>query len=176
MNKLKLSLNYGTIAGLAVFSVFLINYLIGFNPLGNASWLGAWIPFVFIYLTIKNARKKYYDGFITYGQAFKSSFVMILVYATLGNMLNLLFLSFAAPQIFDEFMAQTMGEMEKVESFLSPEMYDKMMEEFEKSTPSSIMFSNVFNQIFGGTILALIFAAFMKKNPSIFETSPDEQN
>jgi uncharacterized membrane protein YwzB len=176
MNNLKISLNFGTIAGIAVFAVFLINYLLGFNPLGNASWLGAWIPFLFIYLTIKNVREKSYDGYITYGQAFKAALLMILVYASLGNMLNFLFVSFAAPQIFDEFMMQAMEEMEKVESFLSPEMYDQMMEEFEKTTPSSFLFSNVFNQILGGTILALIFAGFMKKNRSIFETPTDEQN
>lgn len=176
MNNLKIPLNYGTIAGIAVFAIAILNYLIGFNPFGNASWLAAWIPFVFIYLTIKNVRQKEFEGFINYWAAFKVSMVMVLIYATLGNMLNFMFFNFAAPHVFDEFIAQTMEEMEKMEAFVGADMYEKMVEEFEKTTLLSFTFSNAFNQIFGGAILSLIFAAFMKKNRNIFETPTDEQN
>ena len=176
MNNLKIPLNYGTLAGIAVFLVALLNFLVGFNPFGNASWLAAWIPFLFIYLTIKNVRQKELEGFISYGQAFKSAMVMVLIYATLGNMLNFIFFSFAAPQVFDEFMAQAIEEIEKMEAFLGEEVYEQMLEELEKTTLSTYIFSNAFNQILGGTILSLIFAAFMKKNRNIFETPTDEQN
>lgn len=176
MNNLKIPLNFGTIAGIAVFTVALINYLIGFNPFGNASWLAVWIPFLFIYLTIKNIRDKELEGFITYGQAFKVAMLMVLIYATLGNMLNFIFFNFVAPHVFDEFMAQTLEEMEKMESFLGEEVYEQMVEEFEKTTLSSFVFSNALNQIIGGAILSLIYAAFMKKNRNIFETPSDEQD
>lgn len=176
MNNLKIPLNYGTIAGIAVFAISLLNYLLGFNPFGNASWIAIWIPFLFIYLTIKNVRQKELDGFISYGQAFKSAFIMILIYATLGNMLNYIFFNFAAPQVFDEFMAQALEEMEKMEAFFGSEVYEQMLEELEKTTFTSFIFSNTINQILGGLILSLIFAAFMKKNRNIFETPTDEQN
>jgi hypothetical protein len=176
MNYLKIPLNYGTIAGIAVFVVYVFNYLIGFNPFGNASWLAAWVPFVFIYLTIKNVRQKEFNGYISYWQAVRMSMVMVLIYATLGNMLNYIFFNFAAPQVFDEFINQAIEELEKIESFLGAEMYEKMVEELEKATLESYLFSNTFNQIIGGTILALIFAGFMKKNRNIFEASTDEQN
>lgn len=176
MNSLKIPLNNGTIAGIAVFSIALVNFLIGFNPFGNASWLGIWIPFVFIYLTIKNVRDKELQGYINYGQAFKVAFIMVLIYATLGNMLNFLFFNLAAPHVFDEFLNQTLEEMEKMEAFVGAAMYEKMVEELEKTTLLSFTFSNTINQILGGTILSLIFAAFMKKNRNIFETTTDEQN
>jgi len=176
MNYFKIPLNYGTIAGIAVFVVYVFNYLIGFNPFGNASWLAAWVPFVFIYLTIKNVRQKEFNGYISYWQAVRMSMVMVLIYATLGNMLNYIFFNFAAPQVFDEFINQAIEELEKIESFLGAEMYEKMVEELEKATLESYLFSNTFNQIIGGTILALIFAGFMKKNRNIFEASTDEQN
>jgi hypothetical protein len=176
MNNLKIPLNYGTIAGIAVFIVYVLNFLIGFNPFGNASWLAAWVPFVFIYLTIKNVSQKEFNGYISYWQAVRVSVVMVLIYATLGNMLNFIFFNFAAPHVFDEFINLTLEELEKMESFLGAEMYEKMVEEFEKTTLTSYVFSNTLNQILGGTILALIFAGFMKKNRSIFETPTDEQN
>lgn len=176
MNTLKIPLNYGTIAGVAVFAIALLNFLIGFNPFGNASWFGVWIPFVFIYLTIKNVRNNELNGYISYGEAFKVSMVMVLIYATLGNMLNFLFFNFAAPHVFDEFINQTLEEMEKMEAFVGAEMYEKMVEELEKTTLLSFTFSNTINQILGGTILSLLYAAFMKKNKNIFETPTDEQN
>lgn len=169
MNNLKYALNYGLIGGLCLFGMFLLIYLLGMNPLGNAGWLAIWVPFVFIYLSMKNTRDKLLNGEMSYGKAFIVGMATVVAYAIAGNMLNFLFISTISPQIFTEFIDQTILDLEKVEGILGPDMYDKAIESLDKSTALSNTFSTIMNQTIGGLIICLIFAIFMKKNEAMFE-------
>ena len=87
MEKLKLQFNYGSIAGFSAFLFFLLYVNCGLNPLGNISWLGAWIPILFIYLCIKKYRDEELEGFISYKESLSIGIVVSFVYASLFGMM-----------------------------------------------------------------------------------------
>ena len=72
---LKTALNYGALSGLVSFIVFLILYWMNFNPLGPSSWLGAWVPIIFMVLATRHYRNYENGGFLMYWNGFRISFL-----------------------------------------------------------------------------------------------------
>jgi hypothetical protein len=175
MSKYRLLLNYGSIAGLAGFVSFIIYYALGTNPMGNISWLTAWIPILFIYLGTKKHRDEVLGGAMTYGQAFLGGLIITLLWATLNGMLTYLFGAFIDASFVDIYKEDAYEQMEAARAFMSEEILDQAMKSIEEMSLGQMVQGDVFNKLFGGLIVSLIIAAINKRKQDIFEVSEEQE-
>ncbi|PCJ83871.1 MAG: hypothetical protein COA57_10300 [Flavobacteriales bacterium] len=176
MQNLKIPLNFGTLAGIILFIIFLVYYFLDFSPLGNITWATFWVPFIFVFVGVKRYRDTELEGFISYGKAYLISLVIALVYATLFGMFVYLFGTFIDGAIIDMYINEALLGLERAQGFMGEEMLEKAVEEIEKTTVGSLAFSDAFNKIIGAALINLILAAFLKKSPEIFPETIDEQS
>jgi hypothetical protein len=169
MEIVRIPLNYGSLAGIASFAFFLILYLLGYNPLGGLSWLGAWIPIVFIVLGIKKHRDENLDGYISYGQALGQGTMISIVFASFFAILVYLFGTLIDGTIVDAVVQESIEALEKARGFMSEEMIDMTIEQLEQTTIGNLAMTDFWNKFFGGFIVSLIVSAILKRNKSIFE-------
>lgn len=163
------ALNYGAMSGLTSFLIFLALYYKGMNPLGPASWLGAWIPIVFICLSTKYYRDRILGGFISYWQGFRTG----MLTAICGSFLFALFI-YSFTKIFDgtiveAFKSDALRGMEDAKYIFSDEMYDQGIESIEKINMGNIATNDFFTKILGGLLISFITAAFYRRLPSEIE-------
>jgi hypothetical protein len=110
---------YGLIAGALVSILMLstVNYLshcegnvdYGTSMLiGYASML---LAFSLIYIGIRNYRDKYNDGVISFGKAFKTGMMMVLIASTIYVVAWLIDYFFFIPDFMEKYAAQTLAEL-----------------------------------------------------------------
>ena len=87
-NQYKHFMNYGGVSALISFALFLLLYFLGMNPLGNYSWLGAWVIVVLIYKGIKDFRDQLSEGFISYGKSLSVGMMLVFFYSLLYGLLT----------------------------------------------------------------------------------------
>ena len=132
MKNQQLAYIYGGIAGVTSFIVFVILYIFGSNPFGNMSWLGAFIPILFIVMGTIKVREELHEGYISYAQVFITSMIITVAWALIFAILAFLFIEFIEPNIIVWHIQDTLDNMEKASQFLSEEMMEEAMEEIEK--------------------------------------------
>lgn len=186
MKLYKIPINYGTIAGLLYFILFIAIYYAGGNPLGKYSYFGAWIPIVFIYLGIKNHRDKELGGFINFVKALGAGMFITFAFASLFNMLVYSFGTFVAPNLVDRQMSEFVEQLDEMqksidqmkamgnESFVQSLqlLYDKAADELEKHPESFTLGSFTWNdfqtKLAGGFFVSLIMALILKRKEPLF--------
>ena len=173
MENIRTPLNFGSIAGICSFVIFLLLYIAGYNPLGNLSWVAAWIPVVFIILGIKKHRNSNLEGFISYGQALGMGCLITLVFASFFGILVYIFGVLIDPGIVEMSKQEVLESMEKASEQLpqvfGEEMYDKMLDQIEDISISSMALSEFTNKLIWGVMISLVSAAFLKHNKSPLE-------
>jgi hypothetical protein len=166
---LRTALNYGAGIGISCFVVFLLIYFAGFNPLGNASWLGAWIPVVFICLSTRHFREQETEGFIGYGNAFRIGLLTAMAGALLFALIIYLFGTLIDSNLVTLYKNDVVEQLEQTKAFLGDSLYEKMMENVNQTTMFSISSGDFFTKCIGGLIVSLITAAVYKKDPPVFK-------
>lgn len=179
MNKFKLSLNYGTAAGLVSFVIFILVYLAFSSPLEYAQWLMFWVPVVGIYLLIKKYRDEINGGFISFGNAFQISGVFGLIYSSFVAIAIYLFVWLVDGSIFEKFKNSSVSRMEEQLEKMGDSGFTKVLEqaiaEIEKMTLESFALSQFYNRIFWTIFLSLVMAAIMKKKQNPFEAETEKE-
>src|SRR6187551_580224 len=110
---------YGLIAGIvvSVLMVFSINYIshvegkVDYNTsllIGYASML---IAFSLVYIGIRNYRDKYNGGVISFGKAFKTGSMIVLIASTIYVIAWLIDYFFFIPDFMEKFSAQELDEL-----------------------------------------------------------------
>ncbi len=167
---LKTALNFGAMSGLASFAMFLLLYYTGFNPLGQISWVGVWIPVVFIVLGTKHYRDHEGLGYISYWQGFRVGFLTASCGAFLFALMVWSFATVIDAQIVERFKQESLMYLEQTEqlskSMFGEAIYDASVENIEKITTGTISAQEFWDKTFGGLIISLITAAFLRKNNS----------
>lgn len=163
----KVILNYGAMSGLSCFGFFLLLFTLGWNPLGQISWLGAWIPVIFIALSTGYFRDKLSGGYITYGHAFRIGFLTACCGAFMFDSLVYIFGTFINNTILDTYKTDMLTELEKTKSMFGERFYELSMESLEKTTMYNIVSSDFFLKVLGGALTALITSGFYRKNKTI---------
>ena len=170
--QVKTAMMFGTFSGLSSFLVFIIIYVLGKNPLGAFSWLGFWIPILFITLGIQKHRDKDLGGFISYGRGVGTGALITLFLAILSSVLSYAFLTFIGTDVLEVHKQEMAEGMEKAKQFMNEEMFDKAMEEVELLTTGKMAMGDFQNKLLGGVLSSLLIAAFLRKRQSIFEEQP----
>ncbi len=170
----KTALKYGTITGLGNFVFFLLIYFMGKNPLGNWSWLGAWISILLIILGSKEHRNLDLGGYMTYGRGLGMGTLITVFGALLFGVLLYSFGNFIDAGLAQMQIDEFYQGMEQAKKYLSEDKYSKIMETFEANKSdfnmSKIAISNFEIKVLGGFIVSLVTAGILsKKRPMFFE-------
>jgi len=165
---LRYALHYGGIQGVATFALFILLYMIGINPLGNASWLGAWIPVLIISKSTRSYRDNELEGFISYGEGFRMGFLTAAAGGLLSALLVFIFCTLVDGTLIDEFKNQTLMQLEQVENqmkgLIGDTFYDNAVDTYNKINLQTVVSGEFFNKLLGGLIISLITAAIYKKD------------
>ena len=183
----KIPLNYGTIAGMVYFLLFVLLYYAGLNPLGKWSYLGVWIPFVVIFLGIKHLRDRELGGNISFGKAVGSGMLISFVFASLFGILSYSFGSFIATDVVELEMTELMQQMDEMQiqidemkamgnsSFAESLQvyYNKAAEGLEKNpenfTLSAFLWGDFTGKLYGGFFVSLIIGLILKKKEALIQ-------
>lgn len=156
-------LNLGTLAGLLSYALYMALYALGKSPLTDWRYVGIWIPALFVFLTIRRVKAISEAQQISFGRAFYSGMLTVLVMASLKAILVYLTISIFGEGIIDQYFS----ELERVKQQLLennqpllPLMND--LEGLRKQFDARMVSILEFNmQVFGGLVLSLITAAFL---------------
>lgn len=160
---LKTAVNFGAMSGLGSFAVFLGLYYKGINPLGNASWLGAWIPVVFICIATKICRDRFLAGEISYGQAMKIGLTTAMAASFLFALLVYIFATLIDNNVITMYKNEFLQGMEDTKFMFSDEMYEQTIESMDKITIINIAFTDFLAKMLGALLLTLVTAAIYRK-------------
>lgn len=160
------ALNYGAMSGIGTFLVFLALYFRGVNPLGSASWLGAWIPIVFISISTKYYRDRILGGFITYWQGFRTGLLTGVCSSLLFALAVFIFVKLFSPEILDAFKEMEKQGWEASKEVFSDEIYEMGMEEVEKITIGKMAYGIFLRTMIGTALVSFVTAAAYRKLPS----------
>lgn len=166
---LKTASNYGAMSGLASFAFFLLIYWSGSNPLGPVSWLGAWIPVVFMIPSVKKYRDRDCGGYVTYWPAYRASFLTAAFGALLFAALLWLFGTVIDSTILDKFREESLAYLTQNEemsrSLFGESFYETSVENIQKITLGNIATQDFIYKCFGGMMVSFIIAAVMYRKP-----------
>ncbi len=166
----KTAIHYGSLSGIAVIVFYIALYYGGFNVFGQMSFLGVWIPIVFLVMATKYHRSHNLGGFMTYRQGLAVGFATTIFSITLFGLFFYLFGTVIATNLLDLYKSQAAESLEQGKGLLSERMMDKAFESIDTMTISSLAFSESFNKMIGGVIATLIIAAiYRRKQQSINE-------
>ena len=175
---LKYVMNNGVIAGLINLAAQIILYFLGMNPLGTSSWLLAIIIIMLIVKGVKNWRDINGEGYITYGEAFRTGAALSFFYASFAAVMFYLFMISVGTDIMQMQIDEVMKGMEQAEKFMGAEMTDQIITEMKKMSEGRMCWGDFQNKLLGGVIISLIVAGVLKKNKPFFEEpqNPETSN
>jgi len=158
---------YGALLGVAFYFMLLVS---GNSPWSSASWMGAWIPGVTAFLSIKKHQALRTEPYISFSQIFVIALIAILTQAAVYNIMVLFVGNVIDTGAIEMYHAEVLEYTVEMKDLFGAEIYDKMLKEIEKTTLSSLAFGDFIYKIIGGVIVSLILSTTLKKNkPSINE-------
>ncbi|MCE2846694.1 MAG: DUF4199 domain-containing protein [Sphingobacteriales bacterium] len=166
---LKTALNYGVLSGAGSFVFFLFLYLTDTNPLGNASWLGAWIPPLFMVLASIHYRNIENKGIVGYWQAFRIGLLTSSAGALLFAGMAWIFITVWDPTILENHKQELLAATELAEGYMQEligeSAYEQSIENISNMDLYELVMGDAFNKMLGGLVIAFITAAFVRREP-----------
>jgi hypothetical protein len=165
----KNSVNYGLLAGLLTVAFSLILWLLDLMENKGLGMIGYLVLAFVLFIGSKNWRDNLNGGWMSYGEAFKSGFFIVLISAIIGVLYNYVFFNFIDPEFIANQMLQAEERMLEAKPDISDEDLAKAMEISAKFTSSTMLaIMGLVMSLLFGTILSAIVAIFVKKeDPSI---------
>jgi hypothetical protein len=160
-------IKYGIIAGLGYVILTLLLYFIDPKMIfGNASMI-SWVIYIFCMYKSAADDKAADDGYITFRNAFQSSFVVYIIASFLGIGFLYVLMTVIDPSLIDLQIEVAMQMIEKIAEFtgMDEAALDEAVKAVEEASQPSMM-QSLQGYLFGlvaGAIPALIIAAALKK-------------
>jgi hypothetical protein len=167
--QLRTSVYYGFLCAAACFFFTLILYFSGKNPLGKWSWLGSWIPIIFMWRGAIAHRDIDLGGSISYRQALGASYMVALSSAIMFCILVYLFGIMAGTNFSQVMISELREWIEKAKPFIGHEFYEKAkdsileMQGNHSYTLFKMVLADFIGKATGGFIISLIVSAFIRK-------------
>ena len=160
---------YGLIGGILMIAFSLILWLLGMMESKGLGMLTYLILAFAMFLGAKNWRDRFNEGWMTYGEAFKTGFFVVLISSVLLIIYNYIFFNFIDPEFIENQMATAEEKILEANPNISDADFDKAMaiaKRFSSTTMLAVM-GFIANVIFG-TIIASLVAIFAKnENKSV---------
>lgn len=177
----KNSVKYGLIAGLGVAIYQLVLYFASPEMIyGNFAYVG-WAIYLFCMWKATSLDKEANGGFISFRDAFGSSFIVFAIAAFIALIFQHILITVIDPGLIDIQKEIALEAFDKVANAFgldegSPE-YEKALEDIDKNSEPSIA-SSALGYVFlliGGAIPSLVIAAVMKKDkPAHLQVREDD--
>lgn len=165
----RVSLQQGLILGLALILFSLLMYLFGVEYQNKIQYLSYLIIVVGLFLTMKQWRDRYNNGYVTYGSAFKNGFLTMLFASILVSIWTAIFYGLIAPgeidrilEITEERMLENQREMTDEEIEMAMKMTRMFM------TPVTMAITGLIFNVIIGTIISAIVGLVIKKEKTSF--------
>jgi len=162
----RVGVRYGVLGGLACFAIVILQWLLGYNPLGEAGRL-SFIPIpVFIFLGIKYY-KQFTEAEIGFLRGLRVG-LSVTFYTALSAAMLLFILLFAVggSMIAEYVEAMKMAlEAEKelqIQAF-GQKMYEQSFAALDNMTPSLLATYDFVARLFSGLIFSVVAAVFFRK-------------
>jgi len=157
------ALTYGVIAGVVMIVYSLLLFIAN---LYLNKWLG-YLGFILLIAIMAwgtmDYRKKQMNGFMTYGQAFSSCFMIGLFAAIIGAIYMFIFASYIHPGLQNEIIDQARERLASRPG-MSDEMMDNALSYTQKfTTPVMMTIFSLIMYIFWAAVIGLILGIFLKK-------------
>jgi hypothetical protein len=163
---------FGLITGGVIILFSLIMFLLDLYMNKAVNWIG----YIFLiagmaYGTLE-FRKKYSNGFLTYGKAFSSCFWIGLIAGVLASVYLFVFVQFIHPGFINELLDQARTNMLTARPDMSDEQLEQALEMSAKfMSPVMMTIWGLVIYAAASAIIGLILAIFLKKeNPSLNTT------
>lgn len=163
---------YGAITGAAIIVFSLIMFLLDLYLNKAVSWIGyVFLVAGMIWGTLEY-RKKYSNGFLTYGKAFSSCFWIGMFAGILASIYLFVFIQFIHPGFINELLEQARANM----LASRPDMTEEQLE--QALSISAKFMSPVMMVVWGlaayaamSAVIGLILAIFLKKEDPSLKTT-----
>lgn len=172
VNVWKTNLTNGLIFGLIGIVYQLIIYFLDLSLNQIQGWILLLVQIVVLFFLVKSYRDNYLHGSITYGQGLGAGVVIFLYYAVIMAIFSYLLYAVIDTGLIDKQLAFTEEKM--VERGIPQASIDAGMAIQRKIMKPGIMAPlSIFGNMFGGLIMSLIVAAFVRKegNPLVGPTT-----
>jgi len=161
-------LTWGIVAGVLMILYSLILYLLDQSLNTSISWIG-YLFFVgaMVWGTLEY-RKKELNGYMTYGKAFSTSFMILLFASILVSIYTFLFYQIIAPNLIQDLIETSRQNTRESFPNLSEEEIDKAHQigSFFR-TPILLAITSLFASLLIGSILCLISSTFLARSLNI---------
>ena len=152
------AMTYGAILGLVLILFSVIGYVFNKQDSSVLSILNYVVMAIIVYVGSKNLRDKYSDGYIKYGKALGSSFLIGFFGGILLAFYIYILMKYIDPSIMEKMKILT--EQKLTEKGLPASQINMSM---KMISPEIITFGTIFSFSFWSFLLALIIAFFIRK-------------
>lgn len=162
----RVGVRYGVLCGIACFAVILLQWLLGYNPLGEAGRLTFLpIPF-FIFLAIKYY-KQFDEAEIGFLKGLRIGLSVSFYTALSTSMLLFILLYFAGEDMIASYVETMKLALEadkelQIQTF-GEEMYEQSYAALEMMSPSLLATYDFVARLFSGLIFSVVAAVFFRK-------------
>ncbi len=168
----KFALTYGLYIGVALIVLSLIFYLIDLHTEKWTSYISYVILLLGILLAQMHYRDKHLDGYITFGQSFSVGFLTGLFASIIAAIFSFFFISYLGEDFIEILLEKAEEEMIASDQNLSDDQIEQSMSMVQKfMTPGIMTIFGLLSSTFVSLILALIAAAFTKKQDNSLESN-----
>ena len=159
-------IRYGVLCGIACFAIVILQWLLGYNPLGEAGRV-SFLPIpVFIFLAIR-----YYNQFneaeIGFLRGVRVGLSVSFYTALSASMLLFILLYFAGGTMMAEYVETMKIALEtdkelQIKTF-GKEMYEQSYAALDSMTPSLLATYDFVARLFAGLVFSVVAAVFFRK-------------
>ncbi len=165
-------LTWGIVAGVLMIIYSLILYLMDMSLNTTVSWIGyLFLVGAMIWGTIEY-RKTLSGGFMSYGKAFSTSFMIVLFATLFAGIYAYFFFAMIAPEVVQEIIEMSRQQAMERSPEMSEEQIDQAMQMSAAfMTPVWMSVWGFISQLLIGTVVALITSIFLKKEDKTLTSS-----
>jgi len=161
----KNALTYGLILGGISIVYSLILWVFGLTLNKPLSYVSMIFSLGVMFYGTKVYRDKYLGGFMSYGKAYTSNFLIGLYASIIGTIYTFILFKYIDPTLLNTIKDTAIEAAMQKNPNISQEDLEKSMGFF--MTPLFMTFSTLFAGVFGSAIIALIVSFFHKKEAPI---------
>ena len=173
MKKSTLILMWGAITGVASTLFYQILFATGQEDSG-LRWLNMLILFLGLFIGTIQVRNKANGGYLTFGEGFKTGFLMVLIITVITTIATIIHLQLH-PDYIDKIIEQARVNM--INKGTPEEQIDLSMKYVRMwTTPTMILVFTVLGSLLGGAVFSLITAGLNTKKKPIFDDTNEVPN
>lgn len=154
---------YAILTALAMFIFSIILYMTGMYLNQGVNYLSYAIMLAGLIFAVKDRRDKDLNGFMTFGEGFKTGFLFCIITGAIGVVFSIIMMKFIAPDMIEQILKK--AETDMINQGLPDSQIQVAMEWTRKfTTPLGIAIWSIVASAFFGAILSLIVAAIFKRS------------